>query len=260
MRNVFLLRTCFNLSSESLSRSPWLDPGRIPRDQFSLCTGTRLDHDFPNCERLAEDLSQRTEELPQILRKQLGLIHGRKVPAPGDLRPARDVQAALRKRPRRHGDLLGENGNSYRWRDTVAARETQRPLARFIIETRGRRGRLRNPVEHDVGQELVASKDALDIACTITPRPKFFNDPSCESHWGIIQSVTERLRLSCLFMAVTALGIPPAAELLQICTGNLVVRPHVHGSSEQETPGDVVQMNPNHALGMIESQRNRDDR
>src|SRR2546421_39375 len=61
-------------------------------------------------------------------------------------------------------------------------------------------------------------------------------------------------------MTVAALGVPPGAELSQICASNLILRLYVQCTSEQKTPRDVVQMNRNHAFGMIESKYNGNDR
>src|SRR5437016_6517179 len=157
----------------------------------------------------------------------------------GHHRPTYDIQAALRQRLGRHGNLPGKDCNSYGWLDTVAAREAQRPLARLVVQACGRRSRFRDPIDHDVGQELVTRKDAFDIACTIAPDPKFFDDPSCESNWRIIQCVTQGLRLGCLFMTVAAFGIPPRAQLSEIRTRNLILWLYVQRASEQKTPRDV---------------------
>ena len=61
-------------------------------------------------------------------------------------------------------------------------------------------------------------------------------------------------------MAVAAFGIPPRAELSEIGTRNLILRLYVQRASEQKTPRDVVQMNPNHALSVIKSKRDRNGR
>src|SRR5258708_32274223 len=115
-------------------------------------------------------------------------------------------------------------------------------------------------MHHDVGKELVTGKDAFDIAGTIAPCPKFFDDPSRQSNGRIIQSVTQGLRLGCLFMAVAPFSIPPRAELSEITTRNFILRPYVQRAPEQKTSRDVVQMNPNHGLSGIEPQRNRNRR
>src|SRR2546430_11312602 len=57
-------------------------------------------------------------------------------------------------------------------------RSTLFPYTTLFRSARARRGRFRHPVDSDVGQEFVASKDALNIACTITPRPKFLDRKS----------------------------------------------------------------------------------
>ena len=108
----------------------------------------------------------------------------------------------------------------------------------LVINSRRRGAAVGHPIDHDVGQELVTGKDAFDIACTIAPSPKFFDDPSCESNGRIIQAVTQGLRLGCLLMAVAAFGIPTRAELSEIGTRNLILRLYVQRASEQKTPRD----------------------
>jgi hypothetical protein len=206
----------------------------------SVCTtmtqATKPRYSLSEWKAGSQKLSQRTEELSQIVREQLRLLHRRKVSALGHHRPSRNVQAAFRQRPWRHGNLLGEDCHYYRQLDSVAARQTERLLARLEIQARGRSGHLCHPADHDVGQNFVASKNALDLPCTIALRSKLFDDPCCKSHRRIVQTVTGCLWLGRLFMAITALCIPPSPKLPQIRLRNLFLRFRVQRAPEQKTP------------------------
>src|SRR6266851_171243 len=138
------------------------------------------------------------EEFSQILGEKLRLLHGGKMAA------------------------FGHDRYRYRRSDAVREREAKRPLARFIVQTCGRMNRFCRPINHHIGQEFIPSEDALEIARTVTPGPELLNDPGCEPDRGIVEAVTERLRLGSLEMAVAALAVPPGAELSEKGICNLI--------------------------------------
>src|SRR5712692_4330333 len=205
-------------------------------------------------------LPQPMKEFSQILGEKLRLLHSGKMAAFGHGRPAHDVEAALGKRPGRHRNLLGEERYRNRGSDAVREREAKRPLARFIVQTCGRMDGFCRPVNHHIGQELVPSEDALEIARTVAPGPELLNDPGCEPDRGIVEAVTERLRLRSLEVAVAALAVPPGPELSEIGICNLVVLRLIQRAAEKKAAGDIVEVNADDALSMIEAKGDRNGR
>src|SRR5271168_928456 len=117
----------------------------------------------------------RTEERPQLVHKEFGLLEGREVAAPRHFVPVGNVpEARLHPGPYWGDDLLGKHRHTRRHIN----RKFRAALAEaFPVEPgRGSCGR-RHPVQHDVVQEFVAAQDVLGMAIAIGPGPEFFQDP-----------------------------------------------------------------------------------
>ena len=66
---------------------------------------------------------------------------------------------------------------------------------RLVVEAARGVRRLRNPVEHDVGEQLILRKAPLDVAAAIAPGAELFDDPRGEAGGRVVEGVGERLRL-----------------------------------------------------------------
>src|SRR5262245_46404379 len=101
-----------------------------------------------------------SEGLAHLAHEDLGYLEGGEVAAALELAEVDQTgEALLRPAPRGAEDLLREDGASRRHRDRI---ERRRPEA-LPVETGRRGGRPRQPVEHDVVEELVAREHVLRV-------------------------------------------------------------------------------------------------
>src|SRR5262249_1963209 len=152
--------------------------------------------------------------------------------------------AALDPLARRHGRLLGEPGDPARRLNALALLEAQRAAAALIVEARRRTDRLRDPIDRDIGQQVVLREPPLAIAVAIAPGAKLFDAPGGQSHRRVVQAVGQRLRPGPLDLAVAPSGLNPLLPRPQkglFRLGQLArLRPQVW----HIRAGDVVEMYP----------------
>ena len=113
-----------------------------------------------------------------------------------------DVVAGLGPCPRRDEELVGEDGGSGRHLHPPEAGER---VSGLVVEP-GRRGRrLRHPVDHDVGQQLVPRKDRFRVAVAVAPGPELLDDPRRLPRGRVVESVAQGLGLRSLDLRVSVL-------------------------------------------------------
>src|SRR5262249_13622317 len=149
--------------------------------------------------------AQRPEEGADVVDQRDRLLHGREVSAALEARPARDVVETLDPRARRLQDLLREDRAAGRDVHPEGLRWELPGVHHLVVEPRRRRRRLRHPVEHHVGEQLVLREAPLDVAVAVAPRAELLDDPGAEPGWGVVQRVAERLRLRALDALVARL-------------------------------------------------------
>src|SRR5277367_3919793 len=121
-------------------------------------------------------------------------------------RPALHIIYALGPMARRTHQLAGEQRDCS-WRlDSRAGLQPPGMVPRLVVQARRGIYRLRDPVDHDVGQDLIAREALLDVAVTIAPGAELLDDPREQPGRGIVESVGERLRLGALNPLVAGLG------------------------------------------------------
>src|SRR6202030_4299208 len=118
-----------------------------------------------------------TKELAHILRQQLRLFHRGEMTALRHHGPSPDIICALGPMPWRTHRLTREQCDRSGSLDSSAWLEPPRMMSRFVVQPRRRINRLRDPVDHRVGQDLIAREALLDVAVTVAPRTKFLDDP-----------------------------------------------------------------------------------
>ena len=79
---------------------------------------------------------------------------------------------------------------------------------RFIVNTDGGSERVVDPIEHDVGQQVVLAEDFFKIFLPIAPLVVLFHDPGSGADRRIGNQVGEALGASHVYMAVTGLVDP----------------------------------------------------
>src|SRR5215212_491839 len=128
--------------------------------------------------------SNDAEEGPHLVDEQLRLLKSGEVPTARGLVPVADVEEALlRPAARRALELLREDRAAGGHVDRVAcgARDPLVDLADALPVQAGRRGaRPRKPVEHQIVEQLVARKHALEVAPAVGPGLELLNDPGAE--------------------------------------------------------------------------------
>src|SRR5579864_5756798 len=88
-------------------------------------------------------------------------------------------------------------------------------MPRLVIEARRRVNRLRDPIDHHVGQQLILGEAALDVAAAIAPGAELLDDPSGKTGRRIVEAVGERLRLGALNPLVAGFIAPEALQVGQ---------------------------------------------
>ena len=131
----------------------------------------------------------------------------------------------------------------------------------FVVVPRGRPIALRDPVDHDRGQQIVLAKTRLDVAVTIAPAAEFLDYPGKQSHWRIIERHRDRLRLGALQGRIGRLG---GEEVLQSCGYGRLVGVIVFGrrraAAEQVQRQHHREVHAHHAGRIAMPQIGRDQR
>src|SRR5580704_12451445 len=135
------------------------------------------------------------------------------MPAPRHRGPPPHIIYALRPMAWRTHQLRRKQRDRSRRFDSRAGLQPPRMVPRLVVQPRRRVYRLRDPVDHHVGQQLIARETLLDVAMTIAPRAELLDDPRRQSRRRIVEPVRQRLRLGPLYPLVAGLG---RAEFFQI--------------------------------------------
>src|SRR5262249_27648461 len=124
------------------------------------------------------------------------------------LAPVRHVVVLLHPAAGHLRDLAGEHRDPPG--DLDEATPIRRPpdLARLVVEARRGRDRVRDPVERDVGEELVLGEAALDVAVAVRPSAEFLDDPGRQPDRRVLEAVADRLRLRALDLLVARARAP----------------------------------------------------
>ena len=71
-------------------------------------------------------------------------------------------------------------------------------MSRLVVQASRRRNVLVKPVKHDVGEHLIFAHDLPEVSLMVGPAMKFFQYPSEQPCRGVIQPVSQCLRLAAL--------------------------------------------------------------
>src|SRR5258708_23194735 len=92
----------------------------------------------------------------------------------------------------------------------------------LVVETGGGVDRLRDPVDHDVGEQFVFTEGSLNVALAIAPGAELFDDPACQACGRVIESIGKRLGACALDTAIRSfvllVVLPLCAPLLYFRT------------------------------------------
>src|ERR1700683_1614281 len=159
-----------------------------------------------------------------VLGEQLRFFHRRKMASSRHHSPSLDVVNSLRPMTRRTNQLARKHRHRSWGLDASAGLEAPRMMARFIVKARRRIYRLRDPVDHHIGQQLIFGKTLFDLAMTIAPGAKLLDDPRAQSRRRIIESVCERLRLGSLDPLIAGFRV---TEFFDVAEKNFFLRRQV---------------------------------
>jgi hypothetical protein len=158
------------------------------------------------------------EEGAEVVHQRLGFLERGEVAPRGHDGPAADVVDALGPRARRPHDLLREGGVGRRHLDALAVADRPGRVVARVVGPEGRVDRARDPVERDVGQELVLGKPALDVAAAVAPRPELLDDPGREPGRRVRETEGQRLGLRALDPLVAGLLTEPGPQVVEVGT------------------------------------------
>ena len=79
--------------------------------------------------------------------------------------------------------------------------------------------RIRRPIEHDVGDQLIFREDALNVSFAIAPVVELLNEPGRETSWRVSLGKGKGVGFGTLYLVVGALLVPESPELLLIGAG-----------------------------------------
>ena len=174
---------------------------RLGRAASRHATGDRLT-------RLHAHALQRTvrKNVPEVVDEQLGLLHGREVPAARHVDPVGHVVTLLHPRSGEAQDLFLRIARDAGGNSDVLRRLLQHAAVHGLpVQARRRRDGLRDPVEHHVGDQLIAGEDGLRIAVAVTPRAELLHDPREQPGGRVVERDAQRLRLGPLHLRVAGL-------------------------------------------------------
>ena len=124
------------------------------------------------------------EELAQLLRVELGLLERREVAAAGGFGDAHDVRGALEPGPGRADDVAGEQREAGRHLDPAGVLGGgDRGVG--AVHAHRRADRRGEPVDGDVGEDLVFGEAPLDVAVAVAPGAELLDDPRGEPGGGV---------------------------------------------------------------------------
>src|SRR5947209_7483313 len=145
-------------------------------------------------------ISQRTEKGTYIFNERLGLLQCRIVSTSLHLGPTLNIVALSSYLLWWHRNILRKHGHTGRYFNT--SRKWFTLTRSLVVETRRRVDRLRDPINHDVCEQFILGKNALDITMTIAPGTKHLNHPTRQTYRRIIQAIRKRLRTRVMHMGI----------------------------------------------------------
>ena len=104
----------------------------------------------------------------------------------------------LDPRPRRQIQLAGEHGVARRNFNSALLKQVRLNMSGLVVQASRRRNVLVKPVKHDVGEHLIFAHDLPEVSLMVGPAMKLFQYPSEQPRRGVIQPVSQRLRLAAL--------------------------------------------------------------
>src|SRR6267378_2940229 len=143
---------------------------------------------------------KRSECGAQFLDEYGGLLKGREMSAAGGFVPVEESRIdPLAPQSRRLKHFAGENTHGDRQIEPLR-REIGRET--LIVEARGGRGRVGEPIERDVVEHLVARNFPLRFVVAVAPLAELFVDPRRLAGGRVRQRVTDGLRPGGLYLRV----------------------------------------------------------
>src|SRR5882762_6421634 len=143
---------------------------------------------------------KRAECGAQFLDEYGGLLKGREMSAVGGFVPIEESRIdPLAPQSRRSKQFAGENAHGDRQIEPLR-REIGRET--LIVEARGGRGRVGEPIERDVVEHLVSRDFPLRFVVAVGPLPELFVDPRRLAGGRGRQRVADRLRPGGLYLGV----------------------------------------------------------
>ena len=137
----------------------------------------------------------------QFLDEYGGLLKGREMSAAGGFVPIEESRIdPLAPQSRRSKQFAGENAHGDRQIEPL--RREIGPVT-LIVEARGGRGRVGEPIERDVVEHLVARDFPLRFVVAVGPLAELFVDPRRLGGGRVGQRVTDGLRPGGLYLGVT---------------------------------------------------------
>src|SRR5271170_1423199 len=126
-------------------------------------------------------LLHRAKERANIFSEQLRLLHRGEVTTRRHHGPVLDIEGAIGPRARRLENLAREDRGGGRRLDALVGVGPPWVVAGFIVEAAGGVYRLSDPVDHDVGEQLILAEALFDVAAAIRPGAEFLDDPRGQS-------------------------------------------------------------------------------
>ncbi len=148
--------------------------------------------------------SHLSEERVDVPDQQIRFLERGEVSATIESGVPLQVERLLSVGPRDAEHLLWEQRGRRRHLHELAHRSEAVGPLRLAVEPHRRVDRLRDPVDGEVGEDLVARHRGLEVAVVIGPRVELLDDPTREPGRGIGEAVPERLRVLALDLLVRA--------------------------------------------------------
>src|SRR5258708_15082136 len=158
-------------------------------------------------------LSERLEEGTDLVYQCLGLFERGEVTTGLHDAPALDIVGPFGDAAYWHDNFMRKGGYS-RGNVDATKRITLR-MGGLVVETDGGVDRLRDPVDHDVGEQFVFTEGSLNVALAIAPVAELFHDPACQACRRVIESIGKRLGTCALNTAIGSFVLP---VVLQLCS------------------------------------------
>src|SRR5262249_54768639 len=162
----------------------------------------------------SEPFSQRSKEISHVLCQSSRLLHGREMPTLLHLSPMANIGVVLLgNRARRTADLAGESGVPSWYIDGLASGDGPGPMETIVVRPKRRSDGTGEPIEGDVGQQVIARHYRLEVATVVRPDVELLSDPCRKADWRVRQRIGERLGSRALNLNVTGLFLRPPLYL-----------------------------------------------